>query len=67
MPQSFHSPYLTNGKWTLGAEDKYLVTRKLAAPRYPGGSMSLGTAIHRDGGFGVYLEQRETKIPGQGW
>ena len=66
MPQSFRSLYLTSGKWTLGAEDKYLVTRKLPAPGLPGGSMSLETAVHQHGGFGVYLERRETKIPGQG-
>lgn len=66
MPQSFHSPYLTNGKRTLGAEDKYLVTRKLPAPRHPGGRVTLETVIHWDVGFRVFLERREAKIPGQG-
>lgn len=54
MPQSFRSPYLTSGKWTLGAEDKYLVTRKLPGPGLPGGSVSLETGAHQDGGSMSY-------------
>lgn len=61
MPQSLRSPYLTGSKRALGAEDKYRVTRKPPAPRHPGGGVSVGTVGHRDGGFGVYLERRETK------
>lgn len=66
MPQSFRSPYLTSGKRTLGAEDKHLVARKLPVPRHPGGAVSLETVVHGDGGFGVGLQQREPKMPGQG-
>lgn len=62
MPQSFRALYLTNGKRTLGAEDKYLVTGKLPVPGLPGPGLSLETVFPQDRALRVHPEQ----TPGQG-
>lgn len=62
MPQSFRALSLTSGKRTLGAEDQYLVTRKLPVPGLPGAGLSLETAFPQDRALGVHPEQ----TPGQG-